>query len=160
MVSLFFAFLAVRGGRALVAAHTICWCLRTGVVARTPRRLRVQAAGRSLRIEKRTRKARYEENSPEACVHSALGAGGNVLLYQSLAKHLAPEIPLYGLQSQGLNGDNPPLQSIEQMAELYIQEIRSVQPHGPYYLGGYCLGGTVAYEMAQRLTSEGEQVAL
>ena len=88
------------------------------------------------------------------------GAGGNVLLYQSLAKHLAPEIPLYGLQSQGLNGDNPPLQSIEQMAELYIQEIRSVQPHGPYYLGGYCLGGTVAYEMAQRLTSEGEQVAL
>ena len=88
------------------------------------------------------------------------GAGGNVLLYQSLAKHLAPEIPLYGLQSQGLNGDSPPLHSIEQMAEHYIQEIRSVQPHGPYHLGGYCLGGTVAYEMAQRLTSQGEQVAL
>jgi len=88
------------------------------------------------------------------------GAGGNVLLYQALAKYLAPEIPLYGLQSQGLNGESQPLHTIEQMAEHYLSEIRTVQPNGPYYLGGYCLGGTVAFEMAQRLTNEGEQVAL
>jgi thioesterase domain-containing protein len=46
------------------------------------------------------------------------------------------------------------------MAELYVQEIRRVQPHGPYFLGGYCMGGTVALEMALRLTQMGEKVAL
>lgn len=88
------------------------------------------------------------------------GAGGNVLLYHALAKHLAPDYPLYGLQSQGLDGASPPLQTIEEMAEHYLKELRTVQSEGPYYLGGYCLGGTVAYEMAQRLTNAGEEVAL
>ena len=88
------------------------------------------------------------------------GAGGNVLLYQAVAKHLAPEYPLYGLQSQGLDGESEPLHTIEEMADRYVREVRSVQPEGPYYLGGYCLGGTVAYEMAQRLLREGEDVAI
>jgi len=88
------------------------------------------------------------------------GAGGNVLLYRCLAQHLAPDYPLYGLQSRGLDGKSPPLTTIEQMAEEYLREVRAVQPHGPYYLGGYCLGGTVAYEMAQRLCQQGEEVAL
>jgi amino acid adenylation domain-containing protein len=88
------------------------------------------------------------------------GAGGNVLLYQALAKRLAPRYPLYGLQSQGLDGESEPLKSIEEMAERYVREIRGVQPRGPYFLGGYCLGGTVAYEMAQQLHREGEEVAL
>jgi len=46
------------------------------------------------------------------------------------------------------------------MAALYVREIRRVQPHGPYFIGGYCLGGTIAYEMAQQLQAQGEQVAL
>jgi thioesterase domain-containing protein len=46
------------------------------------------------------------------------------------------------------------------MAGLYVKELRRVQPHGPYFLGGYCMGGTVALEMAQRLTAQGEEVAL
>ena len=77
-----------------------------------------------------------------------------------MTKYLAPDYPLYGLQSQGLDGVSEPLHSIEEMAERYLQEIRAVQPTGPYYLGGYCLGGTVAYEMAQRLQAAGEEVAL
>lgn len=88
------------------------------------------------------------------------GAGGNVLLYRALAERLAPEQPIYGLQSRGLDGASAPLHTIEAMAEEYLNEIRSIQPAGPYHLGGYCLGGTVAYEMAQRLREAGEQVEL
>jgi amino acid adenylation domain-containing protein len=88
------------------------------------------------------------------------GAGGNVLLYRSLGECLAPEYPLYGLQSQGLDGKSEPLRTIEAMAMCYLREVRKVQPKGPYYLGGYCLGGTVAYEMAQILSREGEEVPL
>lgn len=88
------------------------------------------------------------------------GAGGNVLLYRALAERLAPDQPIYGLQSRGLDGASAPLQSIEEMAEEYLKEIRSVQPAGPYHLGGYCLGGTVAYEMAQLLRRAGEPVEL
>jgi amino acid adenylation domain-containing protein len=88
------------------------------------------------------------------------GAGGNVLLYQALAARMAPDYPLYGLQSQGLDGQTAPLRTVEEMAVHYLEEVRRVQPKGPYYLGGYCMGGTIAYEMAQRLLQEGETVAL
>jgi len=88
------------------------------------------------------------------------GAGGNVLLYRSLGEHLAPDFPLYGLQSKGLDGESQPLRTIEEMAACYLRELRTVQAEGPYYLGGYCLGGTVAYEMAQILRREGEEVPL
>jgi thioesterase domain-containing protein len=86
------------------------------------------------------------------------GAGGNVLLYRALAQHLAPDYPLYGFQSQGLDGRSKPLTTIEEMAAHYIRELREVQPNGPYLLGGYCLGGTIAYEMARQLQREGAEV--
>ena len=91
------------------------------------------------------------------CVH---GAGGNVLLYQALAQHLGPDFPFFGLHSQGLDGKTAPLGTIEEMAAHYIREIQQLQPHGPYCVGGYCMGGTVALEMAQRLTASGEKVPL
>jgi thioesterase domain-containing protein/acyl carrier protein len=88
------------------------------------------------------------------------GAGGNVLLYRSLGEHLSPEVPLYGLQSKGLDGESEPLRTIEEMAQCYVREIKTVQSEGPYYIGGYCLGGTVAYEMAQILRRQGYEVPL
>ncbi|HKB85679.1 MAG TPA: amino acid adenylation domain-containing protein [Ignavibacteriaceae bacterium] len=88
------------------------------------------------------------------------GAGGNVLLYRTLSKYLEPDIPLYGLQSRGLDGISKPLKTVEEMAENYLEEIIRVQPEGPYFLGGYCLGGTIAYEMAQRLVKMGEEVGI
>jgi len=94
---------------------------------------------------------------PFFCVH---GAGGNVLIYRDLARHLGPDQPFYGLQSQGLDGEQPFLTRIEDMAALYIQELQTVQPEGPYLLGGYCMGGTVALEMAQQLRAQGQEVAL
>jgi thioesterase domain-containing protein len=91
------------------------------------------------------------------CVH---GAGGNVLLYRDLARRLGGEYPFYGLQSQGLDGKAPPLATVEEMAAKYVSEITEFQPEGPYCLGGYCLGGKIAYEMAQILSRNGHDVAL
>lgn len=88
------------------------------------------------------------------------GAGGNVLLYRDLAKYLGEDQPVYGLQAQGLDGSMNYLTRFEDMAERYIREIREVQPRGPYYLGGYCLGGTIAFEIARQLDAIGEKVAL
>lgn len=94
---------------------------------------------------------------PFFCMH---GGGGNVLIYRELSRHLGIDQPFYGLQAQGLDGERPCLTTIEEMASLYVKEIRRVQPMGPYYLGGYCMGGTVAYEMAQQLKAQGDEVAL
>ncbi|MCL6494107.1 MAG: amino acid adenylation domain-containing protein [Ignavibacterium sp.] len=87
------------------------------------------------------------------------GAEGNVLLYRDLANRLNSNRTVYGLQAKGLDGKNSFNYSIEEMAEDYIPAIKSVQPFGPYNIGGYCMGGSVAYEIAIRLTARGEQVA-
>jgi surfactin family lipopeptide synthetase A len=88
------------------------------------------------------------------------GVGGNVVGFRDLALHLGADQPFYALQPQGLDGKRPCLTSIPQMAERYIQEIRRVQPEGPYRIGGYSFGGLVAYEMAQQLEAQGEDTAL
>src|SRR5262245_39652927 len=94
---------------------------------------------------------------PFFCFH---GAGGTVLTYRELSQHLGDDQPFFGLQSPGLDGSCAPLTSIKEMAALYVKEIRRKQPHGPYFLGGYCMGGTVAYETAQQIQAQGERVAL
>jgi amino acid adenylation domain-containing protein len=94
---------------------------------------------------------------PFFCVHAL---GGNVLNYRLLSRHLGEQQRFYGLQSQGLDGKRAPHARVEDMAAHYIAEIRTVQPKGPYYLGGASSGGTVAWEMARQLRAEGEQVAL
>jgi thioesterase domain-containing protein len=88
------------------------------------------------------------------------GAGGDVLWgYANLAGCLPADQPLYGLKSRGQVGLEEPT-SIEEMAKCYLDEIRAFQAEGPYYLGGYCFGGNVAYEMARQLESQGQSVAL
>jgi len=82
------------------------------------------------------------------------------LIYRDLSRNLGSDQPFYGLQSQGLDGSCPPLSKIEDMAALYLKEIQRVRPHGPYFLGGYCGGGTIAFEVAQQIQAQGEQVAL
>jgi acyl transferase domain-containing protein/thioesterase domain-containing protein len=94
---------------------------------------------------------------PFFCFH---GAGGNILIYKKLSEYLGADQPFYGLEAQGLDGVTPIPRTIEEMAALYLKEIRGVQPHGPYLLGGYCMGGSIAYEAAQQLTAAGEEVAL
>jgi len=85
---------------------------------------------------------------------------GNLVGFAPLARNLPPEQPLYGLQPSGLDGRRPLDRGIEAMASRYLEQVREVQPSGPYLLAGRCNGATVAYEMAQRLRAEGEQVPL
>ena len=93
---------------------------------------------------------------PLFCIHPG---GGNVLCYAALAYHLGPEQPVFGLQSFGLQTDQDPLDSIEDMAASYLEALRGVQTQGPYNLAGWSLGGVVAFEMAQQLARKGEQAA-
>ena len=85
---------------------------------------------------------------------------GNAVGFGALAHRLGPDQPFYALQQRGINGGAPLHVSIEDMAAHYIRAIRRIRPHGPYLLGGRCLGGLVAYEMARRLEARGEEVAL
>ena len=87
--------------------------------------------------------------------------GGNVLEYYPLSRSLGTDQPFYALQSDLLNGrGSASALRLEDMAAQYIREIRKVQPNGPYFLGGWCLGGYLAYEAAQQLRAQGEEVAL
>jgi thioesterase domain-containing protein/acyl carrier protein len=88
------------------------------------------------------------------------GAEGNVLLYRELAQHLGSDQPVYGLQSRGLDGQYDMHTKFEEMAKDYIKEITSLQHEGPYHLAGYCLGGAIAFEIAQQLTASGRKVGL
>ncbi|MFP5274550.1 non-ribosomal peptide synthetase [Coleofasciculus sp.] len=87
-------------------------------------------------------------------------AGVTALDCSSLVRHLTPDRPFYALQESGLEGELIHHTSIEEIATHYIQQIRTVQPSGPYFLGGACFGNVVAFEMAQQLYKQGEQIAL
>jgi amino acid adenylation domain-containing protein len=85
--------------------------------------------------------------------------GGSVFSYADLATALHPDQPLYAVQAPEYAGpDWPRPHSIEGIAELYLAELRTVQPVGPYRLGGWCMGGIISYEMARQLQATGEKV--
>lgn len=99
-----------------------------------------------------------DDGAPLFCVHPI---GGNVMCYAPLAQALEPGRPIYGIRAPGLASDREtPLASIEEMAARYVDEIRSVQPDGPYHLLGWSLGGLVVQEMARHLAMEGETLGL
>ncbi|HLK32076.1 MAG TPA: amino acid adenylation domain-containing protein, partial [Terriglobales bacterium] len=94
---------------------------------------------------------------PFFCVH---GVGGNIVGFRELARYVGDDQPFYGVQAQGLDGKLPCLVRVEDMAKRYLDEIRRLQPRGPYLLGGFSFGGLVAFEAAQQLQSQGEEVGL
>jgi amino acid adenylation domain-containing protein len=79
------------------------------------------------------------------------GIGGNVTDFYELALQLGKNQPFYGLQAVGLDGKSKPYTNIEDMATHYLKEIQTVQPQGPYLLGGHSFGALVAFEMCQQL---------
>jgi amino acid adenylation domain-containing protein len=95
--------------------------------------------------------------SPFFCVHPV---SGHITCYLDLARHLDPDRPFYGLQSRGLDIEYLPHSSIEEMAAHYVQMIRRVQLNGPYHIGGWSMGGVVAFEIARQLCGEGERVGM
>ena len=95
-------------------------------------------------------------NSPLFCIHPA---GGFSWPFAGLAHHLRDR-PLYGLQARALTESGKYAQSIEDMAQDYVRQIRSVQPDGPYHLLGWSLGCHIAHAIATQLQLAGEKVAL
>jgi thioesterase domain-containing protein len=93
-------------------------------------------------------------------VFVAHGLGGSVMDFFQPVKHIETDHPIYGMQARGIDGLDEPLASIEGMAKFYLRAIKELQPRGPYVLVGYSLGGLVVLEMAQRLSANGEKIAL
>ncbi|MBH8571754.1 amino acid adenylation domain-containing protein [Nostocaceae cyanobacterium CENA369] len=92
---------------------------------------------------------------PFFCIH---GAGGNISHYFNLSRRLGEDYQFYALEDT-LEQDKSDV-SVEETATRYLQEIRKVQPNGPYLLGGHCYGGVLAFEMAQQLQRQGQTVSL
>lgn len=86
--------------------------------------------------------------------------GGHVYFYRDLALHLGKDQSVYGIKSRGLLSEEVPMKDIETMASNYLPELLTLQPKGPYMLGGASFGGMVAFEMAQQLKQQGKQVEL
>ncbi|MGN6280974.1 thioesterase domain-containing protein, partial [Frateuria sp.] len=84
---------------------------------------------------------------------------GTVYFCAELARALGPRQAVHALQAFGLEPEQAPCDDLERMAATYMASMRQVQPRGPYYLGGYSMGGTVALEVARQLRAAGEEVA-
>ena len=95
--------------------------------------------------------------SPLFCLHPGGGIGWS---YRGLTKHLGPECPIYAVQARGLSREESRPTSVEEMAADYVEQIRSVQPVGPYYLLGWSFGGLVAHAVATQLQQRGQPIAL
>ena len=100
---------------------------------------------------------RHGCHPPLFCIHPVTGISWS---YSGLMRHLGPDYPIYGLQARGLARGEPFPRSIEEMAADYAEQIRKVQPVGPYHLLGWSLGGLVAHAIATELQGQGEQTAL
>jgi len=110
----------------------------------------------------------FEQRSPLVPIQSrgarrplflAHPAGGNILCYYELAAELGTDQPVYGLEDISSNAKDV-ANSIEEMAQSYCEAIRTLQPRGPYSLGGWSLGGVIAFEMAKQLRQQGEDISL
>jgi acyl transferase domain-containing protein/thioesterase domain-containing protein len=87
------------------------------------------------------------------------GMFGNVLNLRALAQRLSPDRPVWGLQARGLFGDAAPHATLAEAATSCIEEIRQIQPQGPYLVAGFSGGGLTALEIARQLQADGESVA-
>ncbi|MEW2175571.1 beta-ketoacyl synthase N-terminal-like domain-containing protein [Streptomyces sp. NPDC005406] len=94
------------------------------------------------------------EGRPVFWIHGALAG---VESYRTIAERI--DRPFYGIQARGLLTEDAPIEGVTAMAEYYTEVIRSVQPEGPYDVGGFCLGGIIAYEVTRRLQAQGQDVA-
>lgn len=96
------------------------------------------------------------DETPLFCVHPG---GGSVLCYLRLSQLLGKNQPFYALQAPGVDGIRTPLTSVDAMADEYVAAIRKVQPEGPYSIAGWSAGGVIAFEIAQKLASAGQEVS-
>jgi thioesterase domain-containing protein len=98
--------------------------------------------------------------SAEPPVFITHGLGGSVMDFFQVVKHIHTPHAIYGMQAKGIDGVEEPSDRVEDMARYSLEAVRELQPHGPYLLVGYSLGGLVTLEMARQLTEDGEKIAL
>ncbi|MFB9127921.1 acetoacetate--CoA ligase [Paraburkholderia dipogonis] len=155
------------GGHSLLAAQMLAEIrlatgrtlpLATLIIAPTIARLATVITGeRTQDAHPNVVPMRAGRGRPVFMLHSITGS---VMECLTLAGALASERPVYGLQARGLDGDEEPQRCVEEMAKVYVRQMRAVQPRGPYALVGYSFGGLVAFEMAQQLVAAGEKIEL
>gem|GEM_PF-5583311 len=97
----------------------------------------------------------HGQRAPFFCVH---GVYGGVMFLRELVDRLDAEQPVYAFQPPNLDGSRFRFASLSELADHYIDEMKTVQPIGPYSIGGFSFGGKVVYEMACRLSARGEHV--
>ncbi len=140
--------------------------LRTGLLARKTSAKTLVVVGERRRSTSSVKMGDYEvllplqvgsDRPPLFCFHASGGLSWN---YQPLLRHLPANQPVYGVQARGLARTEALPGSVEEMAADYLEQIRAVQPTGPYHLLGWSLGGRIAQAMAALLEAEGEEVAL
>ena len=103
---------------------------------------------------------KLKDGTKEPPVFLLHGLGGNVFEFFEFARHVQTCRSVSGMQARGTDGLDEPCKTVDEMARFSLSEIRKLQPHGPYFLIGYSLGGLVALEMARYLTASGESIAL
>ena len=156
------------GGHSMLAVQAMA-----EIESRTGRRLPVAALFQQATVEHLARLLAEPESCPVAssvvpiqaqgagrpffCFHPV---GGTVFCYRALAEQLGTERPFYGLQAVGVDALRPPHEQLDEMTAHYAEAIRSVQPEGPYQLGGWSFGGNLAFETARRLAEQGQQTSL
>ena len=96
------------------------------------------------------------EQTPLICIHAV---NGRILPFRNLAEHLDSNQPVYAFTAAGLKGREAPMDSIPGMAARYVQELKTLQPQGPYRLLGECFGGSIGLEMARLLEEQGDVVS-
>lgn len=101
----------------------------------------------------------FREKGAQAPLFIVHAAFGDIMFVRDLAKDLAGDRPIYGVQPAALNGKNRLPRTVKTLAADYLAEIRRLQPKGPYNFAGYSFGGWVAFEMAQQAKQQGESIA-
>ncbi|TWT64730.1 non-ribosomal peptide synthetase [Allorhodopirellula solitaria] len=95
--------------------------------------------------------------SPLFCIHPA---GGTVFCYLEMAQSLSAGRAVYGVQANGIDGNQPPHETLAEMAAHYARTIREIHPQGQVHLAGWSLGGNIAFEVARQLHSRGTPVGV
>jgi thioesterase domain-containing protein/acyl carrier protein len=155
------------GGHSLVAVKLVAAIekelgrkLRLSLVFQAPTIARLARAMRETDVRAGSSIVEIQAGGRLPSLYLVHGVGGGMFWgYSNLARHLGPEQPIYAFRSRGMDGQEE-LADIETMAAQYVTDLRQVQPSGPYFLGGYCFGGNVAYEMARQLIAQNQEVAL
>jgi len=94
---------------------------------------------------------------PFFCVHPA---GGIIHCYIEMSRFMGKDQPFYAFQHPGIDAKSGPYVTYPKMAEFYVEAMLEIQPEGPYFIGGWSFGGTVAFEMAQQLLALGKEVGM